>query len=354
MTSLSIAIVQYHTPALAAAAVAAVRRETASRAGTEVIVVDNGSTPEGVEVLRGLDATIVTAAVNHGYAAGINLGLSRTTRTDVVVMNADVIVGPGCFDALQHELHNGAAVAGPAFHWDRDGRLLLPPTERRDTPGQVLAHMSRRGAKWARQARRRWRRHARRHWMAASSLDSKYLSGALLAFRRDVWDAIGPFDEVFRLYFEETDWLERVARRGWTTRYVPAARAHHLYDSSARQQREATTWFAESAREFDRRYSNPRVSEWITRLDRRVDDPMPEHVPAGVWAGAPQAAVHRPGAWIEISSGVSGYPAAGERVARPSQWSMPADVWDHLSSGCYTLRVVSEEGDELSAETFRR
>jgi N-acetylglucosaminyl-diphospho-decaprenol L-rhamnosyltransferase len=354
MTGLSIVIVHYHTPALAAEAVAAVRRETPSRAGAEVIVVDNGSTPEGAEVLRGLDATIVTAAVNHGYAAGINLGLSRATGTDVVVMNADVIVGPGCFDALQLELRNGAAVAGPAFHWDRDGRLLLPPTERRDTTSQVLTQMSRRGATWARQARRRWRRHARRHWSAASSLDSKYLSGALLAFRRDVWDAIGPFDEAFRLYFEETDWLERISRRGWTTRYVPAARAHHLYDRSARQHREATTWFAESAREFDRRYSSPRVSEWITRLDRCAGDTVPEHVPAGVWAGAPQASVHTPGTWIEISSGAAGYPAASERMAHASHWSMPADLWDHLSPGGYALRVVSEDGDELSAETFRR
>jgi N-acetylglucosaminyl-diphospho-decaprenol L-rhamnosyltransferase len=353
MTSLSIVIVHYHTPSLAADAVAAVRRETRTTTGVEVVVVDNGSTPEGAAVLRELDATIVTAAANGGYAGGINLGVSHVTGTDVIVMNADVIVGRGCLEVLQGALRDGAAVAGPLFHWDRDGRLLLPPTERRDGPSRVLAHMSPRSAKWAVQARQRWRRHARRHWEAGTPLDSPCLSGALMAFRRDVWEAVGPFDETFRLYFEETEWLERVTGRGWPARYVPAARAHHLYDSSARQEPRAPQWFAESAREFDRRHPRPRATGRVANLYQSIDD-EPERVAAGPWIDVPLVSVPTPGSWIEISSGMAGYPAASERVAQASEWLMPGDVWDHLSPGQYTLRVVSDDGFEFSAGTFQR
>jgi len=38
------------------------------------------------------------------------------------------------------------------------------------------------------------------------------LSGALLAFRRDTWNIVGPMDDRYHLYFEEDDWLCRIAR----------------------------------------------------------------------------------------------------------------------------------------------
>ena len=69
---LAIVLVHYHTPDLAAAAVAAVRADAAA-AGLgepEVVVVDNGSDPAGRAVLAGLAAELVEPGENLGYAGG--------------------------------------------------------------------------------------------------------------------------------------------------------------------------------------------------------------------------------------------------------------------------------------------
>ena len=148
-------------------------------------------------------------------------------------MNPDVLVLPGCLPALLAALRAGAAVAGPRFYWDRGRRLLLPPAELRTRREELLRLLAGKRGGWAARARRRWRRHARRHWEAREPLPSHALSGSLLALRRSAWEAVGPFDEGFRLFFEETDWLLRARRQGLAGRYVPAAEAVHLYSQSA-------------------------------------------------------------------------------------------------------------------------
>jgi hypothetical protein len=56
------------------------------------------------------------------------------------------------------------------------------------------------------------------------------VSGAVMAIRARAFDEVGGFDERYRLYFEENDFLRRV--RGEIA-YVPAARCRHLYNQSA-------------------------------------------------------------------------------------------------------------------------
>ncbi len=180
--------------------------------------------PPGRARLASLPIERIDPGTNLGYAGGVNLGMARSDAEMVVLMNPDVMVLPGCVPALLDALRNGAAVAGPRFYWDGGRRLLQPPAEvrtRREELTRLLAGKSPGGAA---RARRRWRRHARRHWEAREPLPSHDLSGSLLALRRSAWEAVGPFDEGFQLYFEETDWLLRAERLGLSGRYVPASR----------------------------------------------------------------------------------------------------------------------------------
>ncbi len=364
---LAIVLVHYDTPRLAADAVRSLRDDV-HRSGVRAsfLIVDNGSDAAGAEMLRALDVPVIAPGRNLGYAGGVNLGVSRMQAPFVIIMNPDVFVRPGCIAALCGALREGAAAAGPRFCWDEAGRLLLPPTERRDVTSAALARLGVRGPRWARAARRRWRRHARRHWLAREPLPSHALSGALLAFRRDAWDAIGPFDEGFRLYFEETDWLMRLARSGRPARYVPAARARHTYNQSARRQPEADAWFAASARRFDDRYFG-RAARWLRRLERVADSPEgraytdPRIRAARVDADgaavdvSPITATSAAPLWIELSSGPAGYPAAAECLAdgQPT-WRVPGEVWEDLAPGSYLLRLVDAAGREREAFTFHR
>src|SRR5437763_1413050 len=51
--------------------------------------------------------------------------------------------------------------------------------------------------------------------------------GACLLLRRQAYDEVGGFDERHWMYAEDLDLGWRLHRRGWLTRYVPAARARH-------------------------------------------------------------------------------------------------------------------------------
>jgi N-acetylglucosaminyl-diphospho-decaprenol L-rhamnosyltransferase len=58
-----------------------------------------------------------------------------------------------------------------------------------------------------------------------------------LLIRRDVFDAVGGFDERFFLYFEDADLCRRMRARGHRVRYVPGARVMHLGGESSRRAR---------------------------------------------------------------------------------------------------------------------
>jgi N-acetylglucosaminyl-diphospho-decaprenol L-rhamnosyltransferase len=355
---LAVILVHYHTPELAAAAVEALRADVAGT-GLEVewLLVDNGSDAAGRALLESLPVERLEAGGNLGYAGGVNLGVARSTAEAILLMNPDVLVLPGCVPALLDALRGGAAVAGPRFYWDRSRRLLQPPSEVRTRRQELLSLLAGRSERWAARARQRWRGHARRHWQASGPLPSHALSGSLLALRRPVWEEVGPFDDRFRLYFEETDWLLRAKRRGLPARYVPGAEAVHLYSQSADREPRARQWFEESARLFRRRHYGAWFAGLLESLDRRLPRPggapsLPPVPPGGL--DLPREPSAYP-LWVEVSPNPVGFPAAAEVLPQPSgrPWSLPAEVAERLPSGELSLQMTDRTGREISRLTLR-
>lgn len=349
---LAIVLVHYRAARLAARAVAAFDADLAGL-GVEhgYWIVDHGSDSSEREILEQLatrpEVTLLTPDANRGYAAGINLGVAASQSEAVVVMNPDVLVRPGLSAALLHALEAGAGIAGPRFFWDEELRMLLPPGDRVTRIDAVADLLAARSDRAASRARRRWRGHARHHWQATGTVRSATLSGALLAFRRDVWDRVGPFDEGYPLYFEETDWLRRARAAGVAAVHVPGAIAVHLHNQSAGGEPRAVDWFEVSARRFRDRHHGRWFTRALAALARRWP-PRPR--------GAADRAVTRvelpagldEGSWIEVSPNPTGYPAAGERVRGPGEWRCPADVAARLSGGGRWRFVLSDaRGAEL-------
>ena len=355
MSKLAVALVHYRTPELVAPAVAALREDAgASGLELEIALVDNGSEERDREAWRGLGLARIESGGNAGYAGGVRRGFEATAAPLVVAMNPDVEVRRGCLAALVEALESGADAAGPELHWDGAGRVLLPPTEERTLAAELLSILAARGFETiARRARRRWRRHARRHWDAVAPIASTSLSGALLAFRRDAWNRIGPFDEGYRLYFEETDWLLRLARAGGRSLYVPAARAAHWHARSSFREPAAAVWFAEAEQRFRRRRYGSAGSALLS-FAGRLGAPE-EAAEAALSAEAKDAppevdlarlGLTRPPAWIEISPRRRGFPAAGARTNGVAAWRPPADVWRREETPPLWLRAVDARGVE--------
>ncbi len=251
MTDIAFVLVHYHCADLLRRAVGAILADLgASGIAAEILVVDNGSDHAERQVLAELPIRCLSPGSNTGYAAALNEGARNTRASVLLLMNPDVLVLPGCTSTLVRALQDGASVAGPRFYWDVKKQFLMPPTEQRTITAELTGATAEWSAVSARWARRRWRRHARRHWCAREPIATACLSGAMLAVRRDAIEKIGPFDEEFRLYFEEQDWLTRLVANGLTPLYLPAAEAIHLFNQSAVREPMTAKWEAESWSRF--------------------------------------------------------------------------------------------------------
>ena len=56
--------------------------------------------------------------------------------------------------------------------------------------------------------------------------------GACMLVRREAVEQVGPLDDAFFLFSEETDWCERFRRAGWTVRFYPGAECVHVGGAS--------------------------------------------------------------------------------------------------------------------------
>jgi N-acetylglucosaminyl-diphospho-decaprenol L-rhamnosyltransferase len=75
-------------------------------------------------------------------------------------------------------------------------------------------------------------------------IDFAKAAGFLL--RRAAFDEVGPFDEEFFLFSEETDWCYRLREAGWQSFFYPGAEVVHVGGASWRA--ESATLFTEQVR----------------------------------------------------------------------------------------------------------
>lgn len=54
-----------------------------------------------------------------------------------------------------------------------------------------------------------------------------FLAGSCLAINREAWDTVGPFDEEFFLYHEESEWQRRATSAGWKLRLADEVGVRH-------------------------------------------------------------------------------------------------------------------------------
>lgn len=189
-----------------------------------LLVVDNGSTDGSVERIREAfaDIELLLLPSNIGYAGGNNAGFRRVQELGaefVIFLNNDTLVDAGFCAPLVETLQRNpsAGIAVPKiFYLDRPDTLWYAGGVVNLSTGLI--------------------RHVGIRKKDAPQFDrpgvTGYATGCCFAMRCRDFEAVGGFDEGFRMYAEDVDLSLRIRSRGMTINYVPSSRVWHKVSAS--------------------------------------------------------------------------------------------------------------------------
>ncbi|HEX5246658.1 MAG TPA: glycosyltransferase family 2 protein [Gaiellaceae bacterium] len=210
-----------------------VERALDSVRGNESVVVDHGSTDGTVAFVRERFPDVaVVEEENRGLAFGWNTGVARTSGRYVLLLNADAWMHEGALDELVGfaDAHPRAAVVAPQLR-NVDGTLQRsvrgdPTLWRIATEYLFLRKLAPRS--------RTLNAFYAGGFAHDEPIRAEWIMGAVWLVRRTAIDEVGPADDSFFLFSEETDWAFRFRRAGWEVWLDPAALATHVYGGSHR------------------------------------------------------------------------------------------------------------------------
>ncbi len=188
---------------------------TALPMAADVVVVDNASRDGTIaaSLTARPDAIVVANAENLGFGRAVNLGMARTRRDLVLVINPDCRLAPGAAASLvaAADRYPDAAMLAPQLV---DSSCRIQPSH--DVALDRRRCYGRRGRE-----------------VPEGDLCAEFLSGAAFVIRRAAWDEVGGFDERFFLFYEDDDLCLRLRAAGHGLVLVDGATALHLGGASA-------------------------------------------------------------------------------------------------------------------------
>jgi N-acetylglucosaminyl-diphospho-decaprenol L-rhamnosyltransferase len=222
-----------------------VERTLESLAGYETVVVDHGSTDGTLDLVRERFSPVrIVEQENRGLAAGWNRGIRETSAPFLLVLNADAWLVDGAAERLAAfaDEHERAGFVAPRL-LNPDGSLQ-PSVRAFPTPWRLATeYLFLRKLAPRSRALNAFYGAGFRH-DEVREIDFAKAAGFLL--RRSAFDEVGPFDEDFFLFSEETDWCYRLREAGWKSYFYPGAEIVHVGGASWRA--ESATLFTEQVR----------------------------------------------------------------------------------------------------------
>jgi N-acetylglucosaminyl-diphospho-decaprenol L-rhamnosyltransferase len=199
---------------------------SAGDAALEVVVVDNASRDgsAGAAAERFPEVRVVETGTNRGFAAGVNVGIRRTSAPFVFVLNPDAEVTAGTLGALAKLARERphAGLLGPLIR-NTDGSLY-PSGRTFPGVGQAVAH----AFLGPFDPDNRWtREYTMSGWDRTTERRVDWVSGSAMLLRREALDRVGMLDEGFFLYGEELDLCTRLRDAGWTVVFTPEVEVTH-------------------------------------------------------------------------------------------------------------------------------
>lgn len=189
----------------------------------EVVVADNGSTDDSLQWLRLThpDVRVIRLDRNYGFAGGYNRALKEVDSEYVLLLNSDVEVTAGWWQPLVEVLDKESDVAAVApklladmertkFEYAGASGGFIDYLGYPFCRGRILSNVEADSGQYD------------------DRRDIFWASGAALCCRREVFDALGGFDDDFFAHMEEIDLQWRMQLAGWRIVVEPKSVVYHL------------------------------------------------------------------------------------------------------------------------------
>ena len=182
----------------------------------EVILVDNASTDGTADSVRTYypKVSLIEIGQKVSFASALNRGLAAAQGDYLLPLNQDIILDVGAVALLVHAAH-AADIGGVAACL----RFLWAPAFLNGLGNQVRAYG--------------WGTDNFIGWLDLGQLESQRevpsvcLAAALL--KRSAWEQVGPLDEGFLMYYEDTEWSYRARLLGFKLAAEPRALVFHAF-----------------------------------------------------------------------------------------------------------------------------
>jgi GT2 family glycosyltransferase len=244
----------------------------------EVIVVDNKSTDNSVELLK-KDfrwVHLVEASDNGGFAKGNNLGILASNARYLMLLNSDTefLKRDSNLDPLIDYMnaHSEIAVAGPRLELS-DGQLDWAGHRGEPTPWASFCYFAKLEKLFPKLRlfagyHLKYKNLQEIHSIAACS-------GAAMLVRHSAQKKIGLLDENFFMYGEDLDWCKRFRDQGFQVIFYPFVTIiHHKYKSGIKSSNRKTSqitrksFYETMLQYYDKHYRQryPNIVRWLIRF----------------------------------------------------------------------------------------
>lgn len=241
----------------------------------EVVVVDNNSQDGSFELAKSLfpKAHFIKNKANIGFAAGNNVGIRfalERMADYVFLLNNDAEVEVGILTKLvaAAEKRKSIGILSPVIYfpennkaWFSGGKINWLTMKTVHNKNSLLSSPFRKGSPES---------------ARGGICKTDYITGCAMLVKKEVFRAIGLFDESFFLYYEDADLSVRAKRKGFKLAVVSGAEAYH-FEKSEQDKKSKTYWLVISGIIFFKKNTPAWLRPWmeiylfLRRLKNRLD-----------------------------------------------------------------------------------